>query len=61
MQFQKRYNLRNKKVSANPPKGNPTREPQVNVPSSSQPKKDSSTNDALEKGKQKEEPPKKEP
>jgi hypothetical protein len=48
-------------VSANPPKGNPTREPQVNTPSSSQPKKDSSAKDALEKGKQKEEPPKKVP
>jgi hypothetical protein len=61
MQFQKQYNLRNKKVPANPPKGNPTREPQVNLPSSSQPKKDSSAKDALEKGKQKEEPPKKVP
>jgi ribonuclease HI len=61
MQFQKQYNLRNKKVLANPQKGNPTKEPQANLPSSSQPKKDSSAKDALEKGKQKEEPPKKVP
>jgi hypothetical protein len=61
MQFQKQYNLRNKKVLANPQKGNPPKEPQANLPSSSQPKKDSSTKDALEKGKQKEEPPKKVP
>jgi hypothetical protein len=43
LQFQKQYNLRIKKVPANPPKWNPTKEPQVNFPSSSQPKKNSST------------------
>jgi hypothetical protein len=32
-------------VSANPPKENPTRELQINTPSSSQPKKDNSTKD----------------
>jgi hypothetical protein len=48
-------------VSTNPQKGNPTREPQPNLPSSSQPKKDSSAKDALEKGKHKEQPPKKVP
>jgi hypothetical protein len=61
MQLHKQYNLRSKKVPANPPKGNPTRELQINTPSSSQPKKDSSTKDAMEKGKFKEEPPKKIP
>jgi hypothetical protein len=61
MQFQKQYNLRNKKVFANPPKGYPTKESQNNTPSSSQPKKDSVAKDVVEKGKQKEEPPKKVP
>jgi hypothetical protein len=48
-------------VLANPQKGNPTKEPQANLPSSSQPKKDNSARDALEEGKQKEKPPKKVP
>jgi hypothetical protein len=61
MQFQKQYNLRNKKVPANPPKGNPTKESQNNTPSSSRPKKDYVSKDVVEKGKQKEEPPKKLP
>jgi hypothetical protein len=61
MQLQKQYNLRSKKVPANLPKENPTRELQINTPSSSQPKKDNSTKDAMEKGKSKEEPPKKIP
>jgi hypothetical protein len=39
MQLQKQYNLRSKKVPANPPKGNPTKESQNNTPSSSQPKR----------------------
>ena len=66
MQFQRQYNLRNQKV---PPKGNPTKEAQSNIPSASQPKKDSATKDStgkdsaakgtVEKGKQKEEPHKK--
>jgi len=55
MQFQKQYNLKNKKIPANPPKGNPTREPQGNLPSSSQPRKDSFAREVLENGKQKEE------
>jgi hypothetical protein len=59
--FRNNIHLRSKKVPANPPKGNPTRELQINTPSSSQPKKDSSTKDAMEKGKFKEEPPKKIP
>jgi hypothetical protein len=61
MQFQKQYNIRNKKVLANPPKENPTKESQNNTPSSSWPKKDSVAKDVVEKGKQKEEPPKKVP
>jgi hypothetical protein len=59
MQFQKQYNLQSKKVPANPPKGNPTKESQNNTPSPSQPKKDSVGKDVVEKGKKKEEPPKK--
>jgi hypothetical protein len=59
MQLQKQYNLRSKKVPTNPPKGNPTRKIRINTPSSSQPMKDSSTKDAMEKEKSKEEPPKK--
>jgi hypothetical protein len=51
MQFQKQYNLRNKKVSANPPKGNLTKEAQNNIPSSIQPKKDSVAKNVVEKGK----------
>jgi hypothetical protein len=51
MQFQKKYNLKNKKVPANLLKGNPTREPQENLPSTIHPKKDSSVKDALDKGK----------
>jgi hypothetical protein len=54
MQLQKQYNLKRKKVSANP-----TRELQINTPSSRQPKKDNSKKDAMEKGKSKEEPTKK--
>jgi hypothetical protein len=54
MQLQKQYNLRSKKVHANPLKGNPTRELQINTPSSSQPNKDISTKDTMEKGKSKE-------
>jgi hypothetical protein len=46
-------------VSANPPKGNPTKESQNNTPSSSQPKKDYVAKDSMDKGKKKEEPPKK--
>jgi hypothetical protein len=61
MQFHKQYNLRSKKVPANPPKGNPTKEYLNNTPSSSQPKKDSVAKDVVEKGKQKEEPRKKVP
>jgi hypothetical protein len=57
LQLQKQYNLRRKKVPANPPKANPTREIQINIPSSSQPKKDNSAKDAMEKVKSKEEPP----
>jgi hypothetical protein len=71
MQFQRKYNLRNKKVPPNPAKGNPTKEAQTNIPSSSHPKndfdakdpaaKDSATKDyvakgTVDKGKQKEEP-----
>jgi hypothetical protein len=48
-------------VSTNPPKANPTRELKINTPYSSQPKKDNSTKDAMDKGKSKEEPPKKIP
>ena len=61
LQFQKQYNLQNKKVLANPPKGNPTKESQNNTPSSSQHKKESVAKDVWEKGKKKEEPPKKVP
>ena len=71
MQFQRKYNLRNQNLPPNPPKGNPTKEAQNNIPSSSHPKryfdakdsvaKDSTmkelvAKDTLEKGKQKEEP-----
>jgi hypothetical protein len=64
MQFQRQYNLRNQKVPPNPPKGNPTKEAQSNIPSTSQPKndyvaKDSTIKGTAEKGKQKEEPQKK--
>jgi hypothetical protein len=73
MQFQRQYNLRNQKVPPNPPKGNPTKEAQNNIPSSSQPKKysakifnckglyceGSAVKGTVEKGKQKEEPQKK--
>jgi hypothetical protein len=38
MQFQRKYNLRNQNLPPNPPKGNPTKEAQNNIPSSSQPK-----------------------
>ena len=43
-------------MPANPPKENPTKESQNNIPSSSQHKKESIAKDVLEKGKQKEEP-----
>ena len=71
MQFQKQYNLQNKNVHANPPKGNHTKEAKNNIASSSQTKKDSTATDSaakdyttkdvvakgiVEKGKQKEEP-----
>jgi hypothetical protein len=64
MQFQRQYNIRNQKVPANspngnPPKGNPTKESQRNIPSSSQPKKDSAAKYVMEKGNKKEEPQKK--
>jgi hypothetical protein len=61
MQFHKQYNLQSKKVCANPPKGNPTKEYKNNTPSPSQPKKDSIAKDIVKKGKQKEEPPNKVP
>jgi hypothetical protein len=61
MQFQKQYNLRSKKAPAELPKANPTRELQMNTPSSSQPKKDNSVRDVMEKGKSKEESLKKAP
>jgi hypothetical protein len=61
MKFHKQYNLRSKKASANIPKENPTRELQKNTPSSSQPKKYNSVRDVMEKGKSKEQPPKKTP
>jgi hypothetical protein len=51
MQFRKQYNLISKKVPAELPKENPTKEPQVNTPYSSQPKKDNSTRDVTEKRK----------
>jgi hypothetical protein len=54
MQFQKQYNIRRKKVPANLPKENPTKESQNNRPSSSHPKKDSVAKYAMEKGKKKE-------
>ena len=53
MQLQKQYNLRSKKVPKNTPKKNPTKEAQTNIPSSSQPKRESATKDAMEKGNQK--------
>ena len=59
MKLQKQYNLRSKKVPVNLPKENPTRELQINTPSSSQGKKSNSSKDAMEKGKFKEEPPRK--
>ena len=61
MQFQKQYNLRNKKVLANPPKGNPTKESQNKTPSSSQPKKEYVAKDVVDKGNKKEELPNKVP
>jgi hypothetical protein len=61
MQFQKQYILRNKKVLANPPNKNPTKESQNNTPSSSQPKNDSVAKYVVEKGEKKEEPPNKVP
>ena len=51
MQFQRQYNLRNQKVPANPPKGNPTKESQNNTRSSSQGKNDFVAKDYVEKGK----------
>jgi hypothetical protein len=74
MQFERQYNLRNQKLPPNPPKGNPSKEAQNNIPYSSQPKNDyatkdsiakdsivkySTTKDTMEKGKPKEEPQKK--
>jgi hypothetical protein len=56
MQFQKQYNLRNKKVAANPPKG-----PQDDFPSSSQAEEISSQKDVPEKDKKKEDSPRKVP
>jgi hypothetical protein len=61
MQFQKQYNLQKKKVTANPSKGNPTKEDQNNIPSSSQPKEEYVAKYVVEKGKEKEEPHKKVP
>jgi hypothetical protein len=61
MQLQKQYNLINKKAPANLPKENPTREIQINTPSSSQSKKYDLVRDVMEKGKSKGEPPKKIP
>jgi hypothetical protein len=49
MQLQKQYNLRSKKVPANIPKANPIRGLQTNTPSSSQPKKDNSIRDVMDK------------
>jgi hypothetical protein len=42
-------------VHTNPPKGNPTKEAQNNIPSSIQPKKDYVAKYVVAKGKQKEE------
>jgi hypothetical protein len=61
MQFQRQYNLQNQKGLSKPPKGNPTKEGQNNIPSSSQPKKDSATKDVVDNGKWKEESQKKVP
>jgi hypothetical protein len=56
MEFQKQYNLKNKKTVANPPK-----DPKADMPSSSHQEKDLPKKDTLDKGKQKEYPPRKVP
>jgi hypothetical protein len=61
MQFQKKYNLRSRKASTEPQQTNPIREPLADTPSTSRPKKDNPTKDATEKGKSKEEVPRKAP
>jgi hypothetical protein len=53
MQLQIKYNLISKKAPANIPKVNPIRELQIKKPSESQPKKDNSVKDVMEKGKSK--------
>jgi hypothetical protein len=63
MKFERQYNLRNQRVpenlpkgnpsKGNPPKGNSTKEALSNIPSSSQPKRDSTEKGIVDKGKQK--------
>jgi hypothetical protein len=52
MEFQKQYNLINKKTTTNPP-----RDPKVDIPSSSNQEKAREKKDTPDKGKQKEDPP----
>jgi hypothetical protein len=59
MQFQKKYNLRRRKVSTEPQQINPIGEPRAYAPSTSQPKKDKPTKDVTEEGNSKEEVPRK--
>jgi hypothetical protein len=59
MQFQKKYNLRSKEASTEPQQTNPIRKPLVDTPSTSRPRPDNMTKDAMEKAKSKEEAPKK--
>jgi hypothetical protein len=56
MEFQKQYNLRNKKTTTNPPK-----DPKVDMPSSSHQEKYLPKKDTPDKGKKKEDPPRKVP
>jgi hypothetical protein len=49
MQFQREYNFINQKVPPNPPKVNPTKESQSNIPAASHPKKDSTAKDSTRK------------
>jgi ribonuclease HI len=59
MQFQKKYNLRNKEAHTEAQQTNPIRKPLVDTPSTSRPRPDNMTKDATEKAKSKEEAPKK--
>jgi hypothetical protein len=55
MKFKKKYNLRGKEEPVEPHQTNPTRKPQADTPSTSQPRPKNMTKDATEKEKSKDE------